>query len=298
MFCSIFRCVLFCFALSGCAASTFTAKDIGVEPRIESFGACNPTPCLKAIISPLPPLPELVSPKARQAIYREVASVAYAPIDDDGDSVSRSPSAVTKSVKRSFEDLLEDKVTSAPPDWSLERLIQVAYWNSDVVTLDLRSRGYLGGAHGFDERYLLTFRASDGVRLKLTDLVEAKSLSLLSTIAEAEVRRARAVPAGQSLQDAGFSIAPNTPLSIPNNFGVTEAGLLVRYNPYEIAPYSLGPTEITLPNEAIGQLLNGQGARNSRGSPSPVSDATALPGASKEEPATAAAPETRGSDVS
>lgn len=296
MFGSTIRYVLCCLALSGCAASSFTPNDIGVEPTIESIGACNPAPCLKVIISPLPPLPNTISPQARDAIYREVASVAYAPVDDDGDSDSRSAIGVRSSAKRSFEEVLDDGITSAPPDWSLERLIQVAYWNTDLITLDLRSRGYLGGAHGFDERYLLTFRASDGARLKLTDLVEAKSLSLLSTIAEAEVRRARSVPAGQSLQDAGFTIAPHAPLSIPNNFGVTEAGLLVRYNPYEIAPYALGPTDITLPNEAIGQLLNPQMAHASSGSSSPVADAPTTPSQTTATPA--ATTENRGSDVS
>ena len=283
---STIRSALCCVAVSGCAATTFSAGDIGVEPKIESFGACNPAPCLKIIISPLPPLPDSISPKARDAIYREVASIAFAPIDDEEGSDRCTPSEVTKSVRRSFEEIVDAGLTSAPAEWSLERLIQVPYFNDDLVTLDLRSRGYLGGAHGFDERYLLTFRVADGARLKIADIVEPKSLSLLSTIAEAEVRRARAVPAGQSLQDAGFTIAPNTPLTIPNNFGVTEAGLLVRYNPYEIAPYSLGPTEITLPNEAIGQLLS---ARNSPASSLPFSPVADAP------PTTAATPtESRG----
>jgi hypothetical protein len=265
--------VLCCAAISGCAATTYSTGDIGVEPKIESFGACNPAPCLKLIVSPLPPLPDSVSAKAREAIYSQVASVAYAPIDEADGSSRYTPVDVTKSVKRSFEEIVDEGVTSAPLEWSLERLIQVPYWNDDLITLDLRSRGYLGGAHGFDERYLLTFRIADGARLKIADIVEPKSLSLLSTIAEAEVRRARAVPAGQSLQDAGFTIAPNTPLAIPNNFGVTETGLLLRFNPYEIAPYSLGPTEITLPNEAIGQLLSARKGPSSSLPLSPVADA-------------------------
>lgn len=264
---------LCCVAVCGCFAVTYSTGDIGVEPKIESFGACNPAPCLKVIISPLPPLPDSVSPKAREAIYREVASVAYVPIDDDGDFDRRSPSDVSASAKRSFEEIVSSGIAAAPPDWSLERLIQVPYWNDELVTLDIRSRGYLGGAHGFDERYLLTFRMSDGAKMTLADIVDAKSLSLLSTIAEAEVRRARSVPAGQSLQDAGFSIAPNTPLTIPNNFGVTATGLLVRYNPYEIAPYSLGPTEITLPNEAIAPLLTTRASQPSSPLSSPLADA-------------------------
>jgi hypothetical protein len=200
---------------------------------------------------------------ARDAVYRELSKIAYAPLDDDEPGDHSSYASLIRSVEEVFTEGVDEQERSAPIDWSLERTISTVYWDSEIVTLDVRSRGYLGGAHGFDERQLLTFRAKDGKRLTLHELVEPKSLSLLSTVAEAEVRRTRGVPAGQSLQDAGFTTSTTEPFLVPENFGVVEAGLLVRYNPYEIAPYALGPTEVTLPREAIGALLVSPPAKSS-----------------------------------
>jgi hypothetical protein len=171
-----------------------------------------------------------------------------------------------------FTEVVDSGVSDAPTEWQLERLISIPHATTDFITVDIRNRGYVGGAHGFDERWLLVFKARDGSKVTLEQLVGKKSLSLLSTISEAELRRVRNIPSNQSLQDAGFFLPAGSSLPL-ENFGLFEQGLVVRFNPYEIAPYVVGATEITLPNEAISPLI----ASANQSGPSEVLQAVSEP---------------------
>jgi hypothetical protein len=78
---------------------------------------------------------------------------------------------------------------------------------------------------------------------------------MLNKIVEAEFRRARSIPAGESLQDAGFFILPGQELPLGENFALTSKGLEIQYNPYEVAPYALGATSVSVPREAVAPLV-------------------------------------------
>lgn len=55
----------------------------------------------------------------------------------------------------------------------------------------------------------------------------------------------------EGLQDVGI----NTELYIPDNFLLSDDGVSFLYNPYEIAPYSMGSITLTLPYEDISTYL-------------------------------------------
>jgi hypothetical protein len=59
---------------------------------------------------------------------------------------------------------------------------------------------------------------------------------------------------GQSFADAGFYINDGD-FVLNDNIGITEDAVIVHFNAYEIAPYSLGPTTIELKREKIGKIL-------------------------------------------
>jgi hypothetical protein len=222
--------------------------------RQESFGSCDPTPCLTLSVSGLPALPETVSAAARDSIYRAVAAVLYAPYGEAEQSVPRSATALRASLKELFDSSVNSKLSDAPIQWQLERLATVAYADDELITFDICSRGYVGGAHGFDERWLLSFKSIDGAQQQLEDLVEKRSISVLATIVDAELRRGRGIPSTQSLQDAGFFVTAQSSLPL-SNLGLVKEGLLIRFNPYDIAPYAMGPTEIVVPHSALKPLL-------------------------------------------
>ena len=110
----------------------------------------------------------------------------------------------------------------------------------------------------------MTFDAHTGARLAVGDVVDDSARPVLSKIVEAEFRRARNVPSSTSLQDAGFFILPGQEMPLAENFALTDRGLELQYNPYEVGPYSMGSTRVVVPKEAIEPLLtaNLKGACN------------------------------------
>jgi hypothetical protein len=218
-------------------------------------GACDPLPCLTLNIQDPPELPETIKSPASGAITASLNALLYAPVDNDIEAeISRA--ALIQDVSNRFEEeAAAGKQGSQSTAWQLIRSAQIVFQNEDVLTVDARSHGYLGGAHGFDERTLVTFDLRDGHKVGLDELIAPNSRSVLASVAEVEFRRIRNVPAGQSLQEAGFSFPPGETFKIPENFGVTASGLVIFYNPYDIASFALGATEVTLPREAIEPLL-------------------------------------------
>ncbi len=250
---TVFTLLIAIVCLSGCfAASQYEASE--QVPEQMKLGTCAPAPCLTLSVSGLPPLPNALLPEAREAIYRDVAAVLYAPYSDVEATAPRTGAALKASLEELFTSSVESKLLDGPIEWQLERLASVAHSDSDYITLDVVSRGYVGGAHGFNERWLMIFQAKNGARVHLDGIVDKRSLSLLSTIAEAELRRVRNVPAAKSLQDAGFFVTAQSPLPL-DNCGFIQEGLLIRFNPYDIAPYAMGPTEIVVPQDALKPLM-------------------------------------------
>jgi hypothetical protein len=92
---------------------------------------------------------------------------------------------------------------------------------------------------------LATFDAASGRRLERGDCIAAESDLAFVKILEGAFRKARGLSPDADLKAEGFWMAkgefPLTP-----NFGVRPDGLVFYYNPYEIAPYALGPTEVVV----------------------------------------------------
>jgi hypothetical protein len=57
-----------------------------------------------------------------------------------------------------------------------------------------------------------------------------------------------------TLKDAGFTFE-NDAFVLPDDFALRDDGLAFYYNPYDVAPYSMGATEIVLSQDEIRRLL-------------------------------------------
>ncbi len=114
--------------------------------------------------------------------------------------------------------------------------------NDSLFTLRVDISDYMGGAHGNQTTLLSTFSLSTG---NLIDIDAFHDGSLLD-IAEKYFRDRYELSAEESLNEAGF-IFPDTGFILPENIGVSEDGLVLFYNQYEVAPYSMGFTEIVIP---------------------------------------------------
>lgn len=138
--------------------------------------------------------------------------------------------------------------------WFLERATSVLLSSHSLVTLRLDESVYAGGAHPNSNTVLLMCDSRNGSVVTPEQLFDDSGRSRLLRLAEKAFRSIRGVPDQQSLRDAGYWFDGDR-FTLPDNMALTDEGLLLYYNNYEVASYAQGPTEILLPLKDIAELL-------------------------------------------
>ncbi|MBI5914112.1 MAG: DUF3298 domain-containing protein [Bacteroidetes bacterium] len=124
---------------------------------------------------------------------------------------------------------------------------EVVFNNGKFLTLAINGNTYMGGAHGSPTEALNTFEAQTGKMLVWDDLVTDKAA--VQALAEKKVRETRA-----DMFKEGFEFDDIFKFMLPANYGLTEEGIFLFYEHYEIMPYAMGATEATLSFEELGAL--------------------------------------------
>ncbi len=120
----------------------------------------------------------------------------------------------------------------------------------DIAVVDLPLSTYYGGTHPNFVQSFSNFHLKTGTELTLPDLV--KDTSSFNRLAEKAFFETRLDEEG-SLQKTDFFW--DKPFYLPANFALTEKGIQLFYNPYEAAPYSLGPTDFVLPWNQLKSVI-------------------------------------------
>lgn len=134
----------------------------------------------------------------------------------------------------------------------IEANTTVLLQNSKILSLALSENSYQGGAHPNSATILYTFDLSSGKVAGITDLV--KDTTMLLPLLEAGFRKAKEMKPGETLADYLYPDLKSLPLS--QFVCVVPAGLRFFYNPYEVGPYAIGSTDITLTWEELGKLAD------------------------------------------
>ncbi|MDP4237905.1 MAG: RsiV family protein [Bacteroidota bacterium] len=118
---------------------------------------------------------------------------------------------------------------------------------------------YMGGAHGLETRNYYNFDLKTGKTISEKDLFKPNYETELSELIKKriveeskEMKETKDTEPILSLEDTDFwedSIKPN------GNFYITDEGINYVFNPYEIAPYYMGQTEVTLPFNRLKNVL-------------------------------------------
>jgi hypothetical protein len=149
---------------------------------------------------------------------------------------------------------VKQELTDYRSRWFLKRAVSVVYASGKVVSLCFSEVIYTGGAHPNSRRRYQSFDTVTGRPVAIEDLLVPGAQSRLEAVAERVFRQVHDIPPGISLSGAGFWF-DNGRFALTDNFAVTAEGVLFYFNPYEIASYALGPTELLLPFSEIKDFL-------------------------------------------
>jgi hypothetical protein len=118
---------------------------------------------------------------------------------------------------------------------------------------------YMGGAHGLETRNYYNFDLKTGKIINEKDLFKPDYIPELSELIKKriveqskETKESKDTEPILSLEDTDFwadSIKPNS------NFYITDESINYVFNPYEIAPYYIGQTEVSIPFNRLKNIL-------------------------------------------
>jgi hypothetical protein len=118
---------------------------------------------------------------------------------------------------------------------------------------------YMGGAHGLETRNYYNFDLLTGKTITESDLFKPNYKAELSELIKKRIveeskesKETKETEPILSLEDTDFwadSIKPN------GNFYITDESINYVFNPYEIAPYYMGQTEVTIPFNRLKNIL-------------------------------------------
>ena len=111
---------------------------------------------------------------------------------------------------------------------------------------------YEGGAHGINQKLLLNFVEKTGQQLTLRDVFVPGYESTLNELLQQKLIENTGAKDMNDLRAKGYLYSME--MFAPENFALDEDGITFIYNPYEIAPYEKGMTELTLENEELEAL--------------------------------------------
>jgi hypothetical protein len=126
------------------------------------------------------------------------------------------------------------------------------YQNEYIVSFAYNWTIYEGGAHPNTGKFCFVIDKTTGNKLSYKTLTADHAAEFLA-IAEAEFKVQSGIKADEKIYDLYWF--KDGKFHLTDNYAFTPAGLVFTYNPYEIAPYSFGLIELTLPYEKIIKLI-------------------------------------------
>ncbi|MAZ26958.1 MAG: hypothetical protein CL868_07745 [Cytophagaceae bacterium] len=136
--------------------------------------------------------------------------------------------------------------------YELEATTTVSYESPTLLSLDMESYTYWGGAHGYGSTSYFNFDKKTGKQLSNDDLIKDKKAFL--ALAEKKFRELQQVPEGESINSTGYMFENDT-FALPINIGFENNEMVLLYNPYEVASYADGIIEIRFAVSEVQDLL-------------------------------------------
>ncbi|MFT4154224.1 DUF3298 domain-containing protein [Parafilimonas sp.] len=178
-----------------------------------------------------------------KSINDSVFAVAQQTLGEEGKLYANYDSLLA-GFMNAYKKMKADLHDDAPAGWEGEINGSITIQTNSFINIKLETFTFTGGAHPNANTYSLLFNAATGKQLAEADIV--KDIPGLTAVAEKKFREQLKIPASTPLNSSVYTFDDNK-FVLPKNIFFTEGGLQLLYNAYEIAPYYVGPTILTLP---------------------------------------------------
>lgn len=137
-------------------------------------------------------------------------------------------------------------------DWEARIEAMVSFENTKIISIQMDSYLFTGGAHGYASTQFLNFDKEKGIEIDTEAFF--KDLLEFRNYAESKFRAQEKIPEDAPINSTGFMFEQDS-FYLPENIGLTSKGILLLYNQYEVASYADGQIELLIPYSEAKNFL-------------------------------------------
>ena len=157
-------------------------------------------------------------------------------------------------IKKDIESQIDNDQLTAWYSYELKIEGSVETYVGELLTYRTYKEEYSGGPHGMYTTEFINIDLTDLHQLQLDELFLEDYQETLTELLWYQLALDNGVENRDELEEMGY--ATTGELAPIENFFLSTQGITFYYNVYEIAPYSMGPTQITLPFGQLEYILN------------------------------------------
>jgi len=243
--------ILFLGALA-CSTSAFPAPRATAAPALEqpaTQGSVSETVTLSS--SPF-------NEESQTPVYKITAQIPFL----DGSTDSRVQTfnvelkdIVQKEIDAFKNNLAELAVTPASTGSSLDVQYELVSQKGNFWSLKYNISGYTdGAAHPYHYTITINYDLENGRDITLDEIFQPNSnyLQVISDICKARL-------ATRDIGFEGFEQGADPTAENYQNWNVSDEGLVITFDEYQVAAYAAGPQTVLIPFSELGQITNDQG---------------------------------------
>ncbi|CAN5758107.1 hypothetical protein BH20ACI4_BH20ACI4_23870 [soil metagenome] len=191
------------------------------------------------------------------ATYPEISGVDSA--EKFNSVIKNRVTELIGAYKKQLADYSEEDVKSLPAETGLEQQIgyDVVMANNDFVSLLFSDYAYMGGAHGMTTYSPVNYDLKNNRELQLADIFEPNS-GYLKTISEYSIADLKK-RVGEMSDDEWITKGAGAEKENFSNWNLTKKGLLITFEPYQVAAYAAGPQTVIIPYDKLKNSLKKDG---------------------------------------
>ncbi len=233
------------FLLSGCNKELeFETKTFEKKTTLPCKGVCPHVVLKIPIAKNNPPVSDSINNKIF-AIMKEIIYFGERPY------ASKNYEELVSDFIASYEKIQQED----PEDlfgWEGQAEGKIIHESEQIINIEISHYTFTGGAHGYSGKRSLIFDPESGKIIPNEKLFS--NFKGFKELAEKKFRKQYNLKATEAINSGGLMFE-NEQFALPETLMFTKTGVLLYYNPYEIASYAEGAQEVLIPYAEADSLL-------------------------------------------
>lgn len=129
----------------------------------------------------------------------------------------------------------------------------VVYADNNFASLNFSENSYEGGAHPNHQSFTINYDLKNGRELALADLFKPGA-NYLKVISDYSIAKLKA-ETGDMSDDDWLKSGAGAEAKNFSSWNINEKGLIINFDPYQVAAYAAGPQTVIIPFEKLKNIL-------------------------------------------